>query len=87
VPFDHSNEECLLRMQRERDVYDRLAQCGGHDGLLLYYGVCESGIRLEYAAGQNLRLHLGDSSLASAAQRYAGLSRSQRPSSLSIVLA
>ncbi|KAK4034363.1 kinase-like domain-containing protein [Parachaetomium inaequale] len=60
VPFDHGNQACLLRMQREHDVYERLAQMGGHEGLLAYHGVVDSGIRLEYAPGHNLRLQLED---------------------------
>ncbi|KAK4241940.1 kinase-like domain-containing protein [Achaetomium macrosporum] len=43
VPFDHGNEECLLRMQREREVYERFAQRGGHEGLLSYHGVFRVG--------------------------------------------
>ncbi|AEO62452.1 uncharacterized protein THITE_2039513 [Thermothielavioides terrestris NRRL 8126] len=68
VPFDHNNEECILRMQRERDVYERFTQCGGHEGLLSYHGVFESGIRLEYAPHHNLRLHLGASNISPAQQ-------------------
>ncbi|KAL2260597.1 hypothetical protein VTK26DRAFT_5346 [Humicola hyalothermophila] len=66
TPFDHSNEECLLRMQREREVYERFKQRGGHAGLLSYHGVYESGIRLEYASRHNLRLHLRDSEVTTA---------------------
>ncbi|KAL2021259.1 hypothetical protein VTK56DRAFT_7338 [Thermocarpiscus australiensis] len=66
VPFDYDSEECLLRMQREREVYERFAQRGGHEGLLSYHGTFESGIRLEYAPNHNLRLHVRDSSVSSA---------------------
>ncbi|AEO55225.1 hypothetical protein MYCTH_2298848 [Thermothelomyces thermophilus ATCC 42464] len=66
VPFDHNSEECLLRMQREREVYERFARRGGHQGLLSYHGVFESGIRLEYASRHNLRLHLGASDVSTA---------------------
>jgi serine/threonine protein kinase len=66
VSFDHNSEECLARMQRERDVYERFAQRGGHNGLLAYHGVFESGIRLEYAPRHNLRSHLGASDVSDA---------------------
>jgi serine/threonine protein kinase len=66
VPFDHGNKDCLLHIQRERDVYERLTQRGGHEGLLAYHGVFESGIRLEYAPGHNLRLQFGDRDVSSA---------------------
>ncbi|KAK0706283.1 hypothetical protein B0T26DRAFT_789088 [Lasiosphaeria miniovina] len=46
-----------LRSRQPRSVYERFAQRGGHAGLLVYHGVFESGIRLEYAPRQNLRLH------------------------------
>lgn len=68
VPFDHNNEECLLRMRTEREVYERFARRGGHEGLLSYHGVFESGIRLEYASRHNLRLHLEASDVSAVQQ-------------------
>ncbi|KAL2167701.1 hypothetical protein VTG60DRAFT_920 [Thermothelomyces hinnuleus] len=47
APFDHNNPECLLRLQREREAYERFEQRGGHQGLLAYHGAFESGIRLD----------------------------------------
>ncbi|KAK3307654.1 kinase-like domain-containing protein [Chaetomium strumarium] len=70
VPFYHNNEECLLRMRREQEVCERFAQRGGHEGLLSYHGVFESGIRLEYASRHNLRLHLGASDVSCRAIRF-----------------
>ncbi|KXX79273.1 hypothetical protein MMYC01_203966 [Madurella mycetomatis] len=45
-PFDNSNREGLLRMQREREVYEWFAQRCGHKGLLFYHRVFEPSIRL-----------------------------------------
>ncbi|KAK4122860.1 kinase-like protein [Parathielavia appendiculata] len=40
---------------REREVYERLAQRGGHRRVLRYHGTVESGIRLEYASNDGIR--------------------------------
>jgi serine/threonine protein kinase len=42
-------------VSREIDIYERLSQRGGHEGILRYYGTVEKGIRLEYAPNGNLR--------------------------------
>lgn len=55
TPFDSRNEECVRRMLRERQVYERFAERGGHKGILSYNGTFESGIRLEYAPNSNIR--------------------------------
>ncbi|KAI0398659.1 kinase-like protein [Xylaria palmicola] len=55
TPFDSRNEECARRISRERQVYERFAERGGHKGILSYNGTFESGIRLEFASNHNLR--------------------------------
>lgn len=40
-PFD---EESVPYIDLERRIYERLAQRGGHDGILRYHGVVENGI-------------------------------------------
>ena len=55
TPFDSRNEECVRRISRERQVYERFVERGGHQGILSYNGTFESGIRLEYAPNHNLR--------------------------------
>jgi serine/threonine protein kinase len=42
-------------MSREIEIYERLSQRGGHEGILRYYGTVEKGIRLEYAPNGDLR--------------------------------
>lgn len=39
----------------ERQIYERLMQKGSHKGILLYHGVFEDGIRLEYAINHDLK--------------------------------
>jgi len=58
TPFDSRNEECICRMLRERQVYERFTEHGGHKGVLSYHGAVESGIRLEYAPNHNLRSYI-----------------------------
>lgn len=55
TPLDPDDEECVGRISRERQVYERFAKCGGHKGILSYHGTYESGIRLELASNFNLR--------------------------------
>ena len=45
-PFD---KEYICILSKERQVYERLTNRGGHKGILSYYGTFESVIRLEYA--------------------------------------
>ncbi len=46
-------------IQQERAVYEKLNENGGHRGLLKYHGSVETyGLRLEYAAGSDLRSHI-----------------------------
>ncbi|RSL40753.1 hypothetical protein CEP54_016031 [Fusarium duplospermum] len=52
TPLDHENE---LLIAREKQVYERFAEKGGHKGLLGYYGTFESGIRLQHASNYHLR--------------------------------
>ncbi|KAK4101923.1 kinase-like protein [Parathielavia hyrcaniae] len=40
---------------REREVYERLTQRGGHRRVLRYHGTVENGIRLEYAPNGDIR--------------------------------
>ncbi|KAK4237655.1 kinase-like protein [Achaetomium macrosporum] len=47
--------DCDALVSRERDIYERLTQLGGHPGILRYYGAVDSGIRLEYAPNNNIR--------------------------------
>jgi serine/threonine protein kinase len=42
-------------IQRERKIYERFTERGGHAGILRYHGTFESGIRLEYASNHHLR--------------------------------
>ncbi|KAL2021761.1 hypothetical protein VTK56DRAFT_6704 [Thermocarpiscus australiensis] len=48
-------DDCEASLSRERDIYERLTQRGGHQGILRYYGTVESGIRLEYAPNGDIR--------------------------------
>lgn len=52
TPLCEDFSELILR---EQEVYERFTQCGGHPGVLRYYGTFESGIRLEYAPNGDLR--------------------------------
>ncbi|AEO58130.1 hypothetical protein MYCTH_2139278 [Thermothelomyces thermophilus ATCC 42464] len=45
---------------RERQIYERFVERGGHKGILCYHGTFESGIRLEYASHGNVRSYLDD---------------------------
>jgi serine/threonine protein kinase len=49
------SEDCLDLLLREQEIYERFTQCGGHQGILHYYGTFEGGIRLEYAPNGDLR--------------------------------
>lgn len=42
----------------EKRVYERFDECGGHPGLLKYYGVHDNSIRLQYAPKHDLRSYL-----------------------------
>lgn len=53
TPIWDGNE---LRLVRERDIYERLSQRGGHPSILRYYGTVEDGIRLEYVPNGNIRM-------------------------------
>ncbi|EGX88115.1 protein kinase, putative [Cordyceps militaris CM01] len=55
TPFDPQDEENVCRLLRERQVYERLSERGGHEGLLSFIGPFESGIRLEYAPNHSLQ--------------------------------
>jgi serine/threonine protein kinase len=46
------NDDGLV--QRERQVYERFTERGGHPNILRYYGTFERGIRLEHAPRYNL---------------------------------
>ncbi|AEO64155.1 86ccf4b5-c30d-4d6c-b62b-5dcc89d42aa0 [Thermothielavioides terrestris] len=48
-------DDCELSLSRERDIYERLTERGGHQGLLRYYGTVGAGIRLEYAPNGDIR--------------------------------
>lgn len=48
----------LVNVEIERDIYERFAQKGGHEGLLQYFGPVETGIRLEYASNQGILHYL-----------------------------
>ncbi|CAI6336817.1 unnamed protein product [Periconia digitata] len=48
-------DDCSDLILRERDIYERFTQLGGHQGLLRYYGTFDRGIKLEYAPKGNLR--------------------------------
>ncbi|KAK4033745.1 kinase-like domain-containing protein [Parachaetomium inaequale] len=48
-------EDCEHLVSREREIYERLAQRGGHEGILCYHGTVESGIQLEYAPNGDIR--------------------------------
>lgn len=48
-------DDCSDLVLRERDIYERLTQLGGHQGLLRYYGTSDGGIKLEYVSKGNLR--------------------------------
>lgn len=58
TPFDSHNEECVRRILREQQVYERFAERGGHKGILSYHGAVESGIRVEFAPNYNLRSYI-----------------------------
>lgn len=49
TPLDQENASLIWR---ERRIYERFTEMGGHKGLLSYYG---TGIRLEYASNHHLR--------------------------------
>ncbi len=42
----------------EQQIYERFVQRGGHQGILIYHGTFEWGIRLEYASHGNIRSYL-----------------------------
>jgi serine/threonine protein kinase len=42
-------------ISKEQQVYERLADCRGHKGILSYHGTFESGIRLQYAPNHSLK--------------------------------
>lgn len=48
-------EDCSDLILREREIYERFTQRGGHKGTLRYYGAFGSGIGLEYAPNRDLR--------------------------------
>ncbi|KAF4966175.1 hypothetical protein FZEAL_10680 [Fusarium zealandicum] len=52
TPLDHENASLI---SRERQIYERFTEKGGHRGLLTYYGTFDSGIRLQYASNYHLR--------------------------------
>ncbi|RSL96429.1 hypothetical protein CDV31_013465 [Fusarium ambrosium] len=52
APLDDENEPLIAR---EKQVYERFAEKGGHKGLLGYFGTFESGIRLQHASNYHLR--------------------------------
>ncbi|KAH8721775.1 kinase-like domain-containing protein [Ilyonectria robusta] len=52
TPRDQENASLI---SRERRIYERFTEKGGHKGLLRYYGTFEVGIRLEYASNHHLR--------------------------------
>lgn len=47
--------DCEDALARERNIYARLTQRGGHPGILRYHGPVESGIRLQYAPNGDIR--------------------------------
>lgn len=49
------HEDCSDLILREREIYERFTQLGGHQGILCYHGTLKSGIRLEYAPKGSLR--------------------------------
>ena len=55
TPLDSFDRERVHLISKERQIYERLAKRGGHNGILSYYGTFESGIRLEYAPNHNLQ--------------------------------
>lgn len=57
TPWDDDREHIL---SRERQVYERLTQRGGHDRILQYHGAVENGIRLEFAPNCDIRTFLRD---------------------------
>lgn len=50
--LDHASTHYI---DLERQIYERLAGKGGHNGVLTYHGVCEDGIRLEYPSYHDLK--------------------------------
>jgi serine/threonine protein kinase len=50
-PHDENNRDSLIL---ESLIYERFKENGGHEGILQYYGIYESGIRLEYARNYNV---------------------------------
>ncbi|KAK3295826.1 kinase-like domain-containing protein [Chaetomium fimeti] len=48
-------DDCEVALSRERHIYERLTQRGGHERILRYHGTVESGIRLEYAPNGDIR--------------------------------
>src|SRR5271163_4530108 len=55
TPLDSFDRERVHLISKERQIYERLAKRGGHNGILSYHGTFESGIRLEYAPNHNLQ--------------------------------
>lgn len=53
--FDPQNEDCVRRLTRGLQIYERLAERGGHKEILHYHGTFEGGIRLEYTPHHDLR--------------------------------
>ncbi|KAH6637112.1 kinase-like domain-containing protein [Chaetomium tenue] len=51
VKTAHDNDELV---ERERRVYERFTERGGHPNILRYYGTFERGIRLEHAPRYNI---------------------------------
>ncbi|KKY30190.1 putative spindle assembly checkpoint kinase [Diaporthe ampelina] len=52
TPFAEENTDHIAR---EKQVYERFTERGGHKGILRYHGPYETGIRLDYAPNHNLR--------------------------------
>jgi serine/threonine protein kinase len=55
TPLDSFAQESIRLISKERQIYERLANRGGHKGILSYHGPFESGIRLEYAPNHALQ--------------------------------
>jgi hypothetical protein len=51
VKTAHNDDELV---ERERQVYERFTERGGHPNILRYHGTFERGIRLEHAPRYNL---------------------------------
>lgn len=52
------DEQTQPFIDAEKRVYERFDECGGHPGLLKYFGVHDNSIRLEYAPNHDLRSYL-----------------------------